>query len=189
MHFLQSIENIRNIIINPMSAWDKIKDLNISKRDFYLTNVIGILAILFWGRLFGTSLELLAVSSIYYISVYSLLYFLSDFISFFFSVLAIKTILPSYSKVKEFEKKTIILIYYSLIPFYIISFIVSIFPSMYFFSIIAAYGIYIFYTGIKKLFIIQDKDISILLTISFIIIIGIHILVRFVFILPFNALL
>lgn len=188
MNLIQNTENIRNILLNPIQAWKNIKFEKLDLKQFYLIHLSGIILLIFAGRLVGKSLEILAVSNFYHIFLYSLFSLICDFLSFYISVRIVNKLLPSYS-VSENIKKVTLLVYYSLLPHYFFLFAVSLFPSMYFFGIISLYGLFIFWAGIKSIFEFKSEDYPIFFIISIIITIGIHILLRFIVILPFFSII
>ncbi len=184
MNIAQNIENIKNIIMQPTGAWENLDADKLNIKSFFLIHVLGVLSLVFLGRFVGKSLEILSISSIYYIASYAFFSLICEFLSFYLSVLVINKLLPSYNVPENF-RKICLLLYYSLIPYYFIAFVINLFPSMYFLGIICLYGPVLFWFGTKSLFNFKKEDHLIFYIISIIIIAGIHLTLRFIVILPF----
>ena len=136
----------------------------------------------------GKTLSYLQLSSIYYIFLYSFFSYICDFIFFMLAIFAINTILPSY-QLKQNKTKLAVLLFFSLIPFYAASFIVSLFPSLFFVGVISIYSLYIYYLGIVHFLQIPKKDVTIFFIISSLIVVGIYLILHFLIIYPFFDLL
>ncbi len=188
MNFSEHIENIKNILINPLRAWRKVNVEQLYLTNFFSGIVLFVLMLVFVGRLMGTSLELLPVSSIYYILLFAVFSFFWDAISLYLSIVSINKLLPSY-KQKENINKVSVLIFYALIPYYFAIFIINLFPSTYFFFVISLYGFLIYWYGIKRFLGFKTSDNFLFFIISSIIIIGIHLLLRFIVVLPVSSII
>ncbi len=188
MNIFKNVENIQRTILQPATAWKDIDFESLKTKNFLLVNVLGILLVVFIGRFVGKSLDLLSVSSVYYIFLYAFLSLICDFLSFVLSITIINKLLLPFNKTQNI-KKTCLLTYYSLIPYYFSAFIVSMFPSMYFFGILSLYGLVIFWFGLINIFKIAENGKLTFYIISVLITIGIHLLLRFIVILPFFKIL
>lgn len=188
MTFSKHIENIKNVILNPLQAWLKVNTEQLIIRNFFSGIVLFALTIVFTGRLLGTSLELLPVSSIYYILLFAFFSFIWEMLSLYLSIISINKLLPSY-KQKENIQKVSVLIFYSLIPYYSAIFIINLFPSTYFFFVFSLYGLFIYWNGIKRFLRFKTSENFLFFIISSLIIIGIHLFMRFIVVLPVSSFL
>lgn len=188
MNIFKNAENIQKTILQPLTAWKEIESKSLKLKDFLFINLTGILLVVFIGRFVGKSLELLSVSSIYYIFLYAFFSMICDFLSFIIAMTAINKLFAPFQE-KQDINKACLLIYYSLIPYYFTAFITSLFPSMYFLGVFSLYGLVIYWNGLKSLYKIKENDHLTFFIISVLIIIGIHILLRFIVILPFFKIL
>lgn len=181
MDITTNFENIRKILLNPVSGWQDIEVPKTSLKSFFSKHVLFILSIVFVARFLGESFKLLPVSSMLHIFTYSLLSFVWEILALYTSIYVINLIISGYNVTKSNSISNVTyLVYYSLIPYYFSVALVTLFPSMYFFAVITVYGFVLFWFGLKHFFKFTNDDLLIFYIISSILIIGVHLVLRFI---------
>jgi len=144
------LNGIKNILANPVKAWETIDSENRPVkviRDNYLLPMLILVTIsAITGSSYFTNTELLPV--------YSILTGLKWFITLFVSVYATAFVLCEITFPLDLGKDFSVsfkLIVYSFTPFILCQLLSRIFESLLFVNVIGLYGLYIFWTGIEKL--------------------------------------
>ncbi len=141
---------VKDIIINPIKAWETIDSENspvkVIRNSFLfpLTLIVSVSAIA--GSLIYTNAELSPV--------YSVFVGIKCFLLYYVTVYATSFILKEITYPLDLGKDFAIsfrLIAYSIVPLLLCQILSRLFESLLFVNVIALYGLYIFWTGIEKL--------------------------------------
>lgn len=150
MDFKFLAESIKNIILNPGSAWDTIHSENRTNKFlksnlfFPLILLVSVSALL--GSLFFINTGLSGLYSV----MAGIKYFLLFYLVVFFTALILAEISRALELGRDFNL-TFKLVAYSAVPFLICQIISRLFESFIFINILAFYGFYIFWTGAEKI--------------------------------------
>jgi len=144
------LNGIKNILANPVKAWETIDSENKPVkfiRDNYLLPMLILVTIsAITGSLYFTNTELLPV--------YSILTGIKWFVVIYVSVYATSFVLGEITFPLDLGKDFSVsfrLIVYSFTPFILCQLLSRMFESLLFVNIIGLYGLYIFWTGTEKL--------------------------------------
>jgi len=144
------ISGIKNILLDPVKAWEIIDSENKSVkvvRDSYLFPLIILVsASAITGSLIFTNTELSPV--------YSIFVGIKHFILLFFTIYATAFILGEITFPLDLGKDFSVsfrIIVYSITPFLLCQILSCIFESLLFVNVIGLYGLYIFWTGSERL--------------------------------------
>ena len=141
---------IKNIILNPVKAWEAIDSENrpvkLVRNSFFFPLIILVSVSAFVGSLIFTNAELSPVYSIFVvIKCFGLLFFTIYATAFIFSEITYPLDLG-----KDFSVSFKIIVY-STAPFLMCQILSRLFESLLFVNIIGLYGLYIFWTGVEKM--------------------------------------
>jgi len=150
MNYKFFFQGLKNIILNPVTAWEIIysenKPVKLIRNNFLIPLLVLVSVSAFVGSLMFTNVELSPVYSIFFsIKCIAVLYITIYATSFVFSEITYPLDLG-----KDFNISFKIIVY-SIIPFLICQILSRIFESLLFVNIIGLYGLYIFWTGIEKM--------------------------------------
>ncbi len=150
MDFKFLSHRIRNVILNPVNAWDAIYRENRPIRDvrdsFFFPLVILAALSAFLGSFFFTNTELSWVYNV----LTGIKYFLLLTVVIYVTALAFKEITKKFGLNCDFISSFKI-IAYSSAPFLLCQIISRLFESFIFVNILSLYGLYIFWTGVEKM--------------------------------------
>jgi hypothetical protein len=170
---------IKNIIFNPVKAWEIIDSENRQTRklrnNFFIPLIILVSGAAFTGSLFYYNIELPPVYSIF-IAVKC---FILMFITIYATAFMFGEVTYPLDLGKEFSISFRIIVY-SSVPFFICQIFSRVFESLLFINVIALYGLYIFWTGIEKMLTPPQHKKMPLLIATTIIMVGIYIAANFV---------
>jgi hypothetical protein len=170
---------IKNIILNPVKAWEIIDSENRQTRklrnNFFIPLIILVSGAAFTGSLFYYNIELPPVYSIF-IAVKC---FILMFITIYATAFMFGEVTYPLDLGKEFSISFRIIVY-SSVPFFICQIFSRVFESLLFINVIALYGLYIFWTGIEKMLTPPQHKKMPLLIATTIIMVGIYIAANFV---------
>ena len=150
MNFNFFLHGIKNIILNPVKAWETIDSENRSVKlvrdSFFFPLIILVSVSAFVGSLIFTNSELSPVYSIFVgIKCFGLLFFTVYATAFIFSEITYPLDLG-----KDFSVSFRIIVY-SITPFIMCQILSRLFESLLFVNILGLYGLYIFWTGVEKI--------------------------------------
>jgi hypothetical protein len=150
MNLIFFISGIKNILVDPIKAWEIIDSENKSVkvlRDSYLFPLIILVsAAAIAGSLIFTNTELSPV--------YSIFVGIKCFITLLSAIYAVSYVLGEITFPLDLGKNFPVsfrIIVYSITPFLICQILSSIFESLQFVNVLGLYGLYIFWTGAEKL--------------------------------------
>ena len=150
MNYKFFLIGLKNIILNPVKAWETIdsenKKVKVVRDSFLFPLIILVSISAFAGSLIFTNTELSPVFSIF-VGV-------RTFIVLFFTIYATSLILGEITFPLDLGKDFTIsfrIIVYSVTPFLLFQILSGIFESLLFANVIGLYGLYIFWTGVDKL--------------------------------------
>ena len=150
MDFKFFILGIKNILYNPVKAWETIdsenKSVRIVRNSFLFPLVILVSASAFAGSLFFTHTELSPVYSIFV----GIKCFILLFITAYATAIMIGKITFPLDLGKDFSVSFRIIVY-SMTPFLFCQILSGIFESLLFVNVIGLYGLYIFWAGAEKI--------------------------------------
>jgi len=172
------------ILINPTIGWVKHNPDNIRFRDLFSPFFIITMIVMFVARLVGKTLTYLDVTDFKYIILYSIVHLIIDLLFFLIIVLTLNALLP-YFKIVKSKAKVAVLIYVSLLPFYISMILVNLFPSLFFIGLISLYSFFVLYWGIRYFLRPAKQDSTILFTIVSLLIVGVYLILNFALVYPF----
>jgi hypothetical protein len=150
MNYKFFLHGIKNIILNPVKAWEAIDSENrpvkLVRNSFFFPLIILVSVSAFAGSLIFTNSELSPVYSIFVgIKCFGLLFFTIYATAFIFSEITYPLDLG-----KDFNISFKIIVY-SITPFLICQIFSGLFESLLFVNVIGLYGLYIFWTGAEKM--------------------------------------
>jgi hypothetical protein len=150
MDFKFFILGLKNILFNPVKAWETIdsenKSVKVVRNSYLFPLIILVSASAFAGSLFFTHTELSPVYSIFM----GVKCFLLLFITVYASAFMVGEITFPLDLGKDFSVSFRIIVF-SLTPFLFCQILSGIFESLLFVNVIGLYGLYIFWTGAEKL--------------------------------------
>lgn len=149
MNFSMSLNRLKNIILNPISEWEKIKSESISIKDIFIIYLLPLLLIGCSLKLIGRFLTLKDYNFIYLLSS-CLSYFIISIIVILISSWVISEILPKFKHEKQFAN-VLQLVTFSLFPSIIFIGISSLHPDLTFINLFSVYSVIIFWFGITRL--------------------------------------
>ena len=143
-------DSIRNIIVDPIKAWDTIHSEN-RKAKYININLILPLTILAAVSAF--------LGSYYFINTgltnaYSVMAGIKYFILYYLVIYCTSIIIKEITKVMNLGMDlnlSFILVAYSAIPFLICQILSRVFESFIFINVLALYGLYVFWVGIEEM--------------------------------------
>lgn len=148
------------------------------------TFIITLILSLFIFRIFGKTLLYLPIYSFYHLLVYSLLSTICDVLFLYIVIWMIKKIYVFYSN--EVEDKMIVLyVLLCLLPLFLVTLVVNIFPSLMFMFIFGLYGLFVGYNAMKNIFRISKDRQNVFFVISIFIFLSVYLILRFAVINPF----
>jgi hypothetical protein len=140
----------RNILINPVKAWDTIysenKSLGYVTFNFFIPLLLLVAISAFFGAMLFTHAEFSRAYAVlagikYFIvmtlTIYATAYFLSEITK--------SSGTPAYFKV-SFQ-----IVLYSVVPLLLCQILSNLFESFIFVNVLALYGLYLFWTGVEKM--------------------------------------
>jgi hypothetical protein len=142
--------DLKNILLDPIKAWEKIdtenKSINVLRDNYLFPLLILVSASAFAGSLIFTNTELSPVYSIFV----GIKYFIVLLFTIYATALILGEITFPLDLGKDFSISFRIIIY-SITPFLLCQILSCIFESLLFVNVIGLYGLYIFWTGAEKL--------------------------------------
>jgi hypothetical protein len=143
-------DSIRNIIVDPIKAWDTIHSEE-RKTNYLKINLILPLTVLasvsaFFGSYYFINTGLT--------NVYSVMAGIKYFILYYFVINCTALILSEITKLMNLGRDrnfTFILVAYSAVPFLICQILSRIFESFIFINVLALYGLYLFWVGMEEM--------------------------------------
>jgi len=150
MDFKYFLYGIKNILLNPVKAWETIysenKSVKLLRNSFFFPLIILVSISATAGSLIYANAELSPVYSVFIgIKCFGLLYFTVYATAFIFGEITFPLDLG-----KDFNISLKIIVY-SIIPFLICQIMSRLFESLLFVNIIGLYGLYIFWVGTEKM--------------------------------------
>jgi hypothetical protein len=171
---------VKDIILNPSKAWDKIdsdsKTVTTVRKSVFLPLVLLVTLSSIAGSLIYKNSELLPVYSV----LVGVKYFFLIYITVGISAYLIKEVTYPLDLGRSFPLSYSLTVY-SVVPFLLCQVLSSFFESLLFINILGLYGLYIFWTGTEKLLSPPAYKKMPLLISSLIIFIGIYIPADFLF--------
>jgi hypothetical protein len=174
MDFTFFISGIKNILLDPVKAWEIIdtenKSVKVVRGSYLFPFLILVSASAIAGSLIFTNTELSPV--------YSIFVGIKYFITLFFTVYAATFILGEITFPLDLGKDFSVsfrIIVYSITPFLLCQILSCIFESLLFVNVIGLYGLYIFWTGTEKLLNPPHYKKMPLLIVSMLALVGIYI--------------
>jgi hypothetical protein len=144
------LTGIKNILFDPVKAWEVIssenRSMSLLKYGYLLPLVILVSAAGFAGSLLFTNSE----QPVLYSLLVGIRLFLSFYVSVYLSSLILKEITYPLDLGRDFNT-SFRLVVYSITPLLICQLFSRIFESLLFVNILSLYGFYIFWTGAEKL--------------------------------------
>lgn len=144
------ISGIKNILLDPVKAWEIIdsenKSVKVVRDSYLLPLIILVSASAITGSLIFTNTELSPV--------YSIFVGIKHFILLFFTIYATAFMLGEITFPLDLGKDFSVsfrIIVYSITPFLLCQILSCIFESLLFVNVIGLYGLFIFWTGSEKL--------------------------------------
>jgi len=150
MDFKYFLYGIKNILLNPVKAWETIysenKSVKLLRNSFFFPLIILVSISATAGSLIYANAELSPVYSVFIgIKCFGLLYFTVYATAFIFGEITFPLDLG-----KDFNISLKIIVY-SITPFLICQIMSRLFESLLFVNIIGLYGLYIFWVGTEKM--------------------------------------
>jgi hypothetical protein len=174
MDFTFFISGIKNILLDPVKAWEIIdtenKSVKVVRGSYLFPFLILVSVSAIAGSLIFTNTELSPV--------YSIFVGIKYFITLFFTVYAATFILGEITFPLDLGKDFSVsfrIIVYSITPFLLCQILSCIFESLLFVNVIGLYGLYIFWTGTEKLLNPPHYKKMPLLIVSMLALVGIYI--------------
>ena len=144
------LNSIKNILLNPVKAWDTIdsenKPVKIIRNSFLFPLIILVSVSSIAGSLIFINTELSPVYSVFM----GIKWFLLLFITTYLTAFILGEITFPLDLGKDFSV-SFRLIVFSLTPFLLCQVLSRLFESLMFVNVIGLYGLYIFWTGAEKL--------------------------------------
>jgi hypothetical protein len=172
------------ILLNPVLGWVKYNPEDVRFRDLFSPFFIITLLVLFISRLVGKTLSYLSVTDFYDILMYSAVSVIIDLLFFLIVIFAVNLLMP-YFKLTKSKAKIALLIYVSLIPFYIGVILINLFPSLFFLALIALYTFYVLYWGVVYFLKPARASVNVFFTIITLLMIGTYMILNFAMVYPF----
>ena len=185
MDFKFFLRGIKNIILNPVYAWETIysenKPVKLLRNNYFLPLIILVSVSAFIGSLVFTNVELSPVYSIFVsIKCMGILYVTVYATSRIFSEITYPLDLG-----KDFNISFKIIVY-SVTPFLLCQVLSCLFESLLFVNIIGLYGLYIFWSGTEKMLNPSKYKKMPMLIATFVSLIGIYIVTNLVLTMLFD---
>jgi len=185
MDFKFFLRGIKNIILNPVYAWETIysenKPVKVVRNKYFLPLIILVSVSAFIGSLVFTNVELSPVYSIFVsIKCLGILYVTVYATSRIFSEITYPLDLG-----KDFNVSFKIIVY-SVTPFLLCQVLSCLFESLLFVNIIGLYGLYIFWSGTEKMLNPSKYKKMPMLIATFVSLIGIYIVTNLVLTMLFD---
>jgi hypothetical protein len=144
------LQGIKNIILNPVKAWETIdsenRSIKILRNNLFFPLIILVSVSAIAGSLIFTNTKLSPIYSILTgLKCFGVLYFTTYATAFIFSEITYPLDLG-----KNFNISFRIIVY-SMVPFLICQILSRLFESLLFVNIIGLYGLYIFWVGTDKM--------------------------------------
>jgi hypothetical protein len=179
------LRGIKNIILNPVYAWETIysenKPVKVVRNKYFLPLIILVSVSAFIGSLVFTNVELSPVYSIFVsIKCLGILYVTVYATSRIFSEITYPLDLG-----KDFNVSFKIIVY-SVTPFLLCQVLSCLFESLLFVNIIGLYGLYIFWSGTEKMLNPSKYKKMPMLIATFVSLIGIYIVTNLVLTMLFD---
>ncbi len=178
------ISSFVRILVNPSTGWTGNDSLNVSFRDLISPHFIITLVALFISRLVGKTLSYLSVTDFKYIVMYCFINLIIDILFFFIVVFSVNELLPYYKLAKS-KSKVAVLIFVSLVPFYVGMILINLFPSLFLLSLISLYSFFVLYWGVINFLKPAKKDATILFVIISLLFVGVYLILNFALVYPF----
>ncbi len=151
---------LKSLMISPKKFWSNhhkttMQNKGIKKSLFtriYLPILLILATTIFFTEFFRNEdlhIEYAVGKSLRIIVLYILQYSISVFLT--------NELISSFKEKKNIEKVKQLIVY-SMIPFFAITFVVSIFPVLYFLNILGAYAFFLFYLGTQELFDFEERN-------------------------------
>jgi len=185
MDFKFFLRGIKNIILNPVYAWETIysenKPVKLLRNNYFFPLIILVSVSAFVGSLVFTNVELSPVYSIFVsIKCMGILYVTVYATSRVFSEITYPLDLG-----KDFNISFKIIVY-SVTPFLLCQVLSCLFESLLFVNIIGLYGLYIFWSGTEKMLNPSKYKKMPMLIATFVSLIGIYIVTNLVLTMLFD---
>ena len=185
MDFKFFLRGIKNIILNPVYAWETIysenKPVKLLRNNYFFPLIILVSVSAFVGSLVFTNVELSPVYSIFVsIKCMGILYVTVYATSRIFSEITYPLDLG-----KDFNISFKIIVY-SVTPFLLCQVLSCLFESLLFVNIIGLYGLYIFWSGTEKMLNPSKYKKMPMLIATFVSLIGIYIVTNLVLTMLFD---
>ncbi len=141
---------VKDLIINPVRAWEKIssenKQVSVTRNTFLIPSIILISLSAIAGSLLFKNAELSPVYSL----LIGIKCFILFYVTVYLSAIILKEITYPLDLGRSFQS-SYLLIVYSIVPFMLCQVISRIFESLLFINVLALFGLHIFWTGADKL--------------------------------------
>jgi len=185
MNYKFFLQGIKNIILNPVYAWETIysenKPVKLLRNNYFFPLIILVSVSAFVGSLVFTNVELSPVYSIFVsIKCMGILYVTVYATSRVFSEITYPLDLG-----KDFNISFKIIVY-SVTPFLLCQVLSCLFESLLFVNIIGLYGLYIFWSGTEKMLNPSKYKKMPMLIATFVSLIGIYIVTNLVLTMLFD---
>jgi hypothetical protein len=141
---------VKNIVMNPVKAWESIDSDNRSVSVIRNTFLFPLIALVSVSAIAGS----LIFTGSHLSPIYSLLTGIKCFILFYFTIYASAYILKEITYPLDLGRDYAVsfrLIVYSAVPLLICQFFSRLFESLLFVNVISLFGLYIFWTGIERM--------------------------------------
>jgi hypothetical protein len=163
MNFKFFLYGIKNLIMDPVKAWDTIdsenKHIKVVGNSLFIPLIVLVSVSAFAGSLIYTNSEMLPV--------YSVFVSIKCFLLFYFTTYATAYILNEITNMLDLGRDFNIsfrITVYSIVPFLLCQILSRLFESLLFVNIIGFYGLYIFWVGAEKILALpQNKKIPLLI--------------------------
>jgi hypothetical protein len=180
MNFKFFLHRIKNIILNPVKAWEAIVSENVSlklvRNSFLFPLIVLVSVSAFTGSLIFTNSELSFV--------YSIFVGIKCLVLFIFTIYAATYIFSEITYPLDLGKdftNSFRIIVYSTTPFLLCQILSRLFESLLFVNILSLHGLYIFWVGTEKLLTPPSYKKMPMLIVTTVTIVGIYIITNLLF--------
>ena len=151
-------DRAKHIVLNPVKAWETIRNENRSVRTVQSSFLIPVLVLISLSAFAGSIIYNPAGLSILFPALRALKQFICFYLSVLLSSWVINELSIAFIKNKHYSFN-FKLVTYSLTPLYITVFITRLLPDLALINILSLYGAYILYTGLKTIENISGRSL------------------------------
>jgi len=151
-------DRAKHIVLNPVKAWETIRNENRSVRTVQSSFLIPVLVLISLSAFAGSIIYNPAGLSILFPALRALKQFICFYLSVLLSSWVINELSIAFIKNKNYSFN-FKLVTYSLTPLYITVFITRLLPDLALINILSLYGAYILYTGLKTIENISGRSL------------------------------